>query len=203
MAILPVIDDLCKAFDRRGVAAVHSSSPPLIGFVPTHPLNSLLRDNAPFQEAVCSYAKKHRIKHVVLAAHWQAYDKEQLREGVAATLEAYKGSGIKLWFMLDVPNQPWNPPRVLANSVGKEIDPETLGLSIEVHRKIYKDLEPVFNQVIGSEGALLDPTPHFLNEHHGICRCAKDGRSLYWNGDHLSTWGAKQLLPLFEPLFKP
>ena len=47
---------------------------------------------------------------------------------------------------------------------------------------------------------ILDPLPYLCWD--GRCHGAKDGRSLYYDDDHLSEFGNKLLMPMFAPVFK-
>jgi peptidoglycan/LPS O-acetylase OafA/YrhL len=46
---------------------------------------------------------------------------------------------------------------------------------------------------------LLDPLPYLCEQ--GTCRGLKDGRPLYFDDDHLSTWGSSFLVPMFAKVF--
>jgi SGNH domain (fused to AT3 domains) len=47
---------------------------------------------------------------------------------------------------------------------------------------------------------ILDPLPYLCWD--GRCQGAKDGRSLYYDDDHLSEWGNKLLVPMFAEVFQ-
>ncbi|WP_454776538.1 SGNH hydrolase domain-containing protein [Janthinobacterium tructae] len=46
---------------------------------------------------------------------------------------------------------------------------------------------------------ILDPLPYLC--HDGRCYASKDGRPLYFDDDHLSEYGNKLLIPLFQQVF--
>ena len=47
---------------------------------------------------------------------------------------------------------------------------------------------------------VLDPTPYLCDEHQ--CDGSRDGRPLYYDVHHLSEFGNRALVPLFESLFE-
>lgn len=46
---------------------------------------------------------------------------------------------------------------------------------------------------------ILDPTPYFCD--NSKCYADKKGIPLYYDDDHLSVYGADQLIPLFKTIF--
>jgi hypothetical protein len=46
---------------------------------------------------------------------------------------------------------------------------------------------------------ILNPLPYLCDEQY--CYGSKNGRPLYYDGDHLSEYGNKFLVPMFEQVF--
>ena len=50
-------------------------------------------------------------------------------------------------------------------------------------------------------GAIVaDPSNYLCND--GICSGVKNGRPLYYDGDHMSEFGNKELTPMFKKAFE-
>jgi peptidoglycan/LPS O-acetylase OafA/YrhL len=208
MAVLPVLDVLCREHSVRGVAATHSATAPLLGFF-SEGKYALGEDSMPFNDAVAAFIRREHVSDVLLAAVWSAYiensDADEatnsFRRCMIATVRDLKNSGARIWLLKDVPRQTWDPPRVLCFTVLRGGDPEAIGVPLAEHRKLSQQQDLLFNGVAASGAAVLDPTPFFVNRAN-LCRVAEGGHALYWDMQHLTVHGAMLLRPLFEPIFE-
>ena len=207
MAAMPVFDTLCKEHAVRGVAATHSSTPPLVGYQSKN--SNLKNDSIPYNNAVVEYIRGKRVRDVVLLASWGGYvtrDKtpQLLHRGLLDTVAALKDTGVRIWIMRDVPIQPWNVPKALATTVwhGRG-NPEQLGLPLDEYRAEFQRQDPIFEGIAtqGPGVTILDPSSLFFGPNQR-CRVAEDGKSLYSDSGHLTGTGAMNLRPLFKPLFE-
>ena len=206
MAILPIIDILCKESNIRGVAATHSSTVPLIDYISYGDSSCLNEESGIFQDVIYNYVKSKHIPYVIFAAHWTDYAKRvptsKIREGVLKTVEAYKKIGVRIYFLKPVPQPPWNVPRFLFDAALQGVDSEKFCFPVnEQHNKDESLMGIMFNGVAKPGVEMLDPAPCFLNSNH-FFRVARNGKALYWDHSHLSTAGAMELRPLFEPIIQ-
>lgn len=106
----------------------------------------------------------------------------------------------KLFITTPVPEYTIEIPKVLAHrAILSKPDP------IEQPRANYDNRSALSNkaQMIAVQkcGAqLLDVTPTFCDSEK--CIATKNGKPLYFDDDHLSVYGADQLIPLFKTIFK-
>jgi hypothetical protein len=159
MAALPVIDFLCEEHAVRGIAATHSSTAPLVGYKSQA---SNLKDGCiPFNDAVMTFIRRNHVSDVVLVASWGGYvtrdqTTQLLRRGLLDTIDALKGTGVRIWIMRDVPIQPWNVPKVLASTVWHERGkPEQLGLSLAEYRAEFQRQDPIFEGIATAPGITI------------------------------------------------
>ncbi|MBB5030472.1 acyltransferase family protein [Prosthecobacter vanneervenii] len=204
MALLPVIDELCKEKGVQGFAAVHYQTPPLLSYVPAGPYS--LKDKTPlFGAAVLDFVRSKKIPRVVLTASWNYYfeadNSGRIRQALLDTVTSLKNVGASVWVMEDVPNQPFDVPRRLAAEVMfYRGDVNLIGLPLATHRADSIQQHEVLQSLAPQHYTLLDPVGIFLNPQ-GFCRVAADGRALYTDSSHISTQGARFLRPLVKSIF--
>jgi peptidoglycan/LPS O-acetylase OafA/YrhL len=205
MAVLPAIESLCAKHGVRAVAATHSSTPPLLGWVGG---SSLGESIGLYNQAIVDYLRQHQIKNVLLVAYWNSLltvnkaTPETIHSRLRETVEALKQTGAHIWIMKQVPEQRWNIPRKAAMAALQNRDPAELGLSVAEHERTNEIHAAIFAGLASTNVTLLDPSTVFLDESSpGMLRATRNGRALYRDRTHLSTYGARFLAPLFEPIF--
>ena len=201
MAVMPVLDLLCKEHRIRGVAATHSATTPLLGYRSTKS-NFNKDDNLAYNNAVREFILKNHIPNVVIVARWDNDEIPPLRSGIIATINALNGSGTRIWIMREVPIQHWDVPNALATTVWHGGDPEKIGLPLAEYQKEFKRQNPIFEGLAAKYAGItvLDPT-YFLVSSNNLCRVVEGGKPLYCDNSHLTATGAMLLRPLFEPIF--
>lgn len=204
--MMPALDSLCREHSRRGMAATHSQTAPLIGY-DSQGIWSLKNDSIPFNNAVLEYVRSRHVPEVLIVARWDYYietDKgaDRLRVGLVDTINALQKAGAKIWIMRQVPKYPWNVPKALATAVLHGQNPEELGLSLAQYRTECERQDAIFGELARQFPGLtiLDPTALFATSS-GRCKVAAGGRALYFDSDHVNNAGAMILRPLFEPMF--
>jgi hypothetical protein len=204
MAVMPVLDVLCREHAIRGVGAMHSGTAPLVGYE-SQSTFGLREDCIAFNDAVVEFIRNKRVNNVILVASWSLYQTYGgtggLRRGLLETISALKGSGVRIWIMKSVPQHRWNVPRALAYTVFFGGDPEELGLPLADHREVCRREDQIFEGVSTPSIVVLDPTDLYVSPTD-LCRVAEGGKALYWDDNHLTTHGAMVLRPLFEPIFE-
>lgn len=205
MATLPVLDLMCRERTIRGVAAVHASHIPFVGYE-SRSEYSLKNDGIPFNDATIEFIRQNHVHDVLLIAHWNVYveidrETDRLRHGLLATIDALKNSNVRIWIMKPVPAHRWDVPSALASAIIFGRDIESLGRPLVEHRDEMRPTEPVFAGISSPNVVFFDPTDLFTTPA-GRCRVAADGNALYRDDHHLSTHGAMRLRPMFEPIFE-
>jgi len=200
MAVLPVLDVLCKEHSIRGVAATHSSTAPLVGYE-SNSEYSLGEDSVAYSNAIVEFIRRMKIRKVILVARWRGYDEDGLKRGILSTLASLEQTEAKYWIMKPVPEYPWSVPKALAAAAQFGRNPEAIGLRLVDHTKASGSLDPIFIEAEGLGFGILDPIDVFYDSTQGHCRVAEDGFSLYSDTHHLTALGAMLLRPMFEPIF--
>jgi peptidoglycan/LPS O-acetylase OafA/YrhL len=203
MAVMPVIDSLCKEYSVRGVAATHSATAPLLGYQSS---KSDLQDKGiHYNKAVVNFIRNQRVRNVIIVANWGVYtigNKESisLSRGLSDTLDTLQATGAKIWIMRQVPKQPWDVPDALASTVWRGQNTGDLGLPLKEHLQEFQRQSPIFEGISTQYPGvtILDATDLLVTTD--LCRVWKDGNALYCDDNHLTTAGAMLLRPLFEPI---
>lgn len=200
LVVSPVLDDLCRRFSRRGMVAFHPGTAPVLGYRSTAAF-SLREDSAAFNDAILAFITRNQVKHVILAARWPIYPAaDGFKTQLLATVRALLDSGAKVYVLKDVPKQDFDVPRFVAFTVMHHGDPEKLGITPETHQQRGRAFDPTFAQLRQMGATVLDPAEYFRNRH-GLYGVVWNDRSLYFDGNHLSSNGSMILAPLFEPIF--
>lgn len=104
-----------------------------------------------------------------------------------------------LYLVQTIPTAAFDPPRELAlNETFKGRGNERSFIPMDAYTKIRQPIEIISRLNKGDDNiSLLDPISSLCDTTR--CHISKDGKSLYYNGGHISTFGADQLKPLFYP----
>lgn len=98
-----------------------------------------------------------------------------------------------------IPEMPVNVPNSLGRALvqGRKYE---IGVSLGEYFKRNRFIWDAQDAAVASCGVkILDPLPYLCPS--GECMGAKDGRPLYYDDDHLSEFGASQLMPMFDGVF--
>ena len=204
MAVMPVLNALCKEYSVRGVGATHSATAPLVGFA-SNSKYSLNEDSIAYNNAIVQFIQKKHISHLIIVASWNAYDDgtDLVRRDLITTIDTFKNSGTRIWIMRTVPDQPLNVPKALAATAFYGGNPEELGPTLSEHlsESNSRRQDSIFEGLNAPGITVLDPTKLFVNQI-GRCRVAEGGEALYRDHHHITVHGAMMLRPLFEPAFE-
>jgi hypothetical protein len=120
---------------------------------------------------------------------------------LAQTIDAFRAVGARVWIVEQVPTQPKEVPAWLAAVAKHGGDPTLLGRTAAEHRTRQRFVAGTFRNVAdGRSVRLVDPADVLCAS--GRCLTSRDGRSLYIDYRHLSTFGAMQLHDFFRPMFQ-
>lgn len=200
MAVTPVLDELCRRFSVRGIEATHSATAPVLGYISRG--TSALNDDSPaFAAAVLKFISKRHVKHVILAAYWDAYPASHgFTMTLPSTVSAIMGLGSQVFVMKDVPVPGFDVPRLAALTALHHGDVEQLGIPRANYKVSNFELDSTFEQIKRMGATVLDPASYFLN-HQDVYSVVHNGQLLYFDEQHLSVEGAELLSPLFLPIF--
>lgn len=128
----------------------------------------------------------------------QDYTNEML-ENYVNTVCKFSGDR-KLFITTPVPEYTIEIPKVLAHRaiLSKPEPIEQTRASYDKRSELSNKAQMIAAKKCGAQ--LLDVTPTFCNSEK--CITTKTGKPLYFDDDHLSIYGADQLIPLFKTIFK-
>lgn len=222
LTLASVLDRLGKEHGVRVILAAEAGIAPVPGTYPT----GRGPESLAITETVLRTLDHHPDAGILFVAKWTMYlqgrnDGEYdrlLREKRGATpdpdsaravfrdrfhelLSALDDSGRDLWVMRSVPFQSRSVPETLAQLASRGRDLNTFARPLEEHAAKEAPTNAAIDAATSDTSAqVLDPHS-MLADSSGLASMARDGKSLYRDRDHLSDFGAEQLIPLLEPLF--
>ena len=211
--------------DRHQLAlAVNHSCVPVRTLDHVHRPTHCRQDN----DRVYARALQSDVQAVVLSSIWTTYFRERLydfktgpnvcawqgdecrpfadtRSGLAylerqlgSDLEDLMHAGKRVFIVAPVPVQRMHVPQYLARVLWEGRTPGLL-LRREVHEAAQAQMVAALRRIADRVGAtLLDPTPLLCSEQ--ICPYQVNGTSIYRDNNHLTTAGARRLVPMFAPV---
>ncbi|MDC3224695.1 acyltransferase [Mariniblastus sp.] len=204
MAALPAADTFLENHQLRGFAALHTSTPPTVGF--SHVEGKGIQDDKDlYDEGILKFISQQKIPHVMLIACWRAYagSSSRFENALTETVNRITKTGAQPWIILEPPKNSFNVPRILGQPLLSDkyvselirSNQEASGIS-GVNPQLAKRIEELGGIVVNPLGAFRDKTT-------GIYNVKLDNKSLYYDKGHLSTAGANLvILPLLEQACK-
>ena len=200
MALAPALDELCRRYSVRVVEATHSATAPVLGY--SNQGQGLQADSQTFSKSVVEFIAQKHIKVVLLGASWASYGPPDLiRDRLSETIRTVMASGAAVYLVKDVPQPGFNVPRLAAATLLRHGDLGQLRVPAGDYAAMFQRYEPIFDHLSRLGANILDGSKYFLNPN-GFYDVIRNGQALYCDGNHLTVAGAKQLVPLFEPLFR-
>lgn len=90
------------------------------------------------------------------------------------------------------------PQTLIRNQLFHQIDTD-IGITLQEYHQRHKEIRSINQEFVQACGAkVLDPVPYLCDEK--MCWGSVDGRSLYYDDDHLSEYGNRQLVALFSQI---
>ncbi|MDB6058016.1 MAG: oatA 4, partial [Verrucomicrobiales bacterium] len=197
-SIIPVIDDLCKKYGMHGIEAVRSSTFPSVNF---REPNSDGDEAAKFNTAVFDYICAKKIPNVILAGRWIGYVASEARRlSFNSTIDQLRQRGCNVYVMKDVPAEKFDVPRAAAVFALRGLEINPFCISQLEHEEATRLFEPWYRELEQHGATVLDPARFFVE--NGRCIVLRAGHLLYADSHHLTIDGARELAPLFEPVFQ-
>ncbi|HEV8070238.1 MAG TPA: acyltransferase family protein [Planctomycetaceae bacterium] len=212
-ATVAAIENLSEKCGGRCIVAAHDATYPLLNCISTNYV-SLKDRSVAFNRSVVDFVRERRVKNVLLVAAWEEFPRNvladdgtdgvalqaQFRRQLSETVVALQQAGAKVWIMQQVPDQVVDVPKALARAMIFGYDPKSVGVPLLEHWKRGIPERAVIEEMADHGAVVLEPCK-FLADKAGLCRAELNGRALYSDHYHLSTYGARRLMPLFRPIF--
>lgn len=157
------------------------------------------RLNAYLEGDQLSKLEKPVIYSEVSFPQYNNFHKEMLTKNFVKTVcEITKTNPV--FITTPIPEYYSNIPKTLAHQSMFSNNLE-LSIPLNIHQTRSKWSNKAINLAKNKCGAqILDVTPYFCDNQK--CKATKDGQPFYYDDDHLSLYGADQLIPLFKTIFK-
>ena len=225
-ALAPAFKRLADETGAAGWLATEPGCAPLLGVeTVTHNVSGCDK----FNENVISAIERFHVRTVYLVARWEldllgrtdfensegvggfflsdsnskevstAESGKVLERGLNRTLSRLASDGHKVVLVLDVPNTAMFTPAFLAKSAsrGMDLGPQVI-LDVRANGGRLDSADDFLKHISAQWNATtIDPKLSLCSG--GGCLIAKNGRSLYTDDNHLTTFGALQLVDLIRP----
>jgi hypothetical protein len=162
------------------------------------------QEDACFNAAVMEYVRSGPIRAVVLVGYWQHYgekDGAKLADAILNTVDGLLAAGVSVYFMMDVPAFSFEVPRTLVRYSQNELDLSQLGMTATDYAAMNRFQTSILPKLRERGVHILDPLPILQARTKSSTILPFDsGGSFYSDKNHLSTYGALALKPLFVPV---
>lgn len=192
MAVLPGLDEACRASSLSGLAVTRSSTPPLYCDL-TH--NSGLRGQElrSFCAAFRQRIALEKPEQILLVASWWNYQREPgFAEGLAETVRFCAADGRRCYLMGMVPDVARKVPRALAFGAWRGGHAWDIRVPLAEQSERNRHLQAMLT---GLAVTYIDPLPYFEGEQ-GLVAVEKDGFANYRDEGHLSVDASRMFAPL-------
>lgn len=212
LSAMPAYAVLAHAHAARLYLAFKAFCPPLLG--PSAPRYQPLTGRgtqalwcANFNSAVLQAIERLDPQIVILDARW--IDAElpagvtDIASGIVATMQHVAAAGRSVCVVLGVPAFAYSPPYALTMARLRNIDEGFLRLSRAAALAQFHNMEPTVRAFARAHAsvAVADPKDALCPKDN--CLYAVDGRSLYYDSNHLSPYGARYVAGALESCFRP
>ena len=200
MAAAPAFDQYLRNVKLAGRQATASATAPILGaywknqFTDRHSVIS-------FNDAVFDYIVQNRIPNVVLAGYWEYYTDDKgtmpFEQSLLTTIRRLVQCGTQPFLLLQVPHQPFSPPKALAMAAMFGVDLEPLLSRPSNWNGLRGTGNEVLNTIQVAGCKILNPRLSFIDSTGDHFIIERDGVSLYRDAHHLSAAGARAVLTPF------
>lgn len=196
MSLLPGLDAAAKQLGFRVLQATHSSTPPLLGFVPAA---GFRRQAVDFNAGVMTSIQNLKPDLVILAAWWPgAAQEESFEAALQKTLRELQQAGSSVVIIRDVASLPYDVAHGHAMRLfhGESVSPLTVALT--EHRAKNAVADQIMQRRAESFASvrIVDPAPWFLDAQ-GKWQSEADNEIFYADAAHLTISGSLRLMPMF------
>jgi len=209
MAVMPVIDAVCKDMGVTAKGATHSATAPVLDWfhvLSKHGLGAAAPEyNASVVEFLSKADFSGRPVRLVIAARWSYYlsdakSRESFSLAMEKTIGDLASKGIEIFILGEVPGFGFNPPRALGVASLTRTSVDHLVSSVAMCQERDRSQKELFDRLKVFNVKIIDPIPYFANSG-GVIRPADEQGSLWADPHHLSSYGSLRLKPAFEAAF--
>jgi len=204
MAVLPVLDSVCKELNLGAVVAKSSSTAPVVGWASKYLRqgDETIAYNQAVLNAVKKLAKDGTLKTIILAARWSGYSNGQdaeFNKALKNTIAQLTTYGCNIVILREVPNFGFEPPKALAlaRMQGKELD--SFSVTLQDYEERFAPHSQNLNLLTRENLEVINPGIIFANPE-GLIFPFDDGGVLYRDSHHLSKRGSMKLKEEFLKL---
>jgi peptidoglycan/LPS O-acetylase OafA/YrhL len=198
-AVMPAVEAALTDAGLAAYCATQSATLPLFVSADLEQASS----KASFMDLVRQFLEQDpNVTDVVFIGRWLKYPQDELLQRLQQTTLWCDEKSKTAWIVSQVPEPTGNVPRQLALATHWGLDAAYLS----INRTDYEQQARQF------KGALLQCTDRGsiqvvnLNDHffdtNGLSIVQSESRPLFWDDDHLSTFGATFAVPVFQGLTK-
>lgn len=208
-ALIPAFEIIANKNELAVYCAIHSATAPLLNFESKGPY-AVGKSSGAYNQSVFDWIKKNKVKHVVLAARWSGYfsaseteSSQEVSKALKRTVEDLTNIGSSTYLMMEVPNHNASVPKAVIKRelYGTDIRPVIADFSD--YEQTNKQLLRLIPELQKEHFHLIDPMEEFYDKNTKLFQIEREGIPLYRDSHHLSTAGAKLLVPKLEKfLFK-
>ncbi len=190
--LLPMLSKQADKTYQQGFLASQGACPPI--------LNLGNKKCSEFTQAIFKLIKRNNIRNIILVGRWGLYiHKRGFSENLTKTLNLLKNRNI--WVMETVPDHIINVPLTIAKEMMRGNKFETLALPTIKYKEHRSYLRKTFLQNTDVKFQFIEMID-ILCGARKHCLMTANGRSLYFDNDHLSTHGAHYIASAFTPIFE-
>jgi peptidoglycan/LPS O-acetylase OafA/YrhL len=221
-SMLPAMERFSVENGYKGAYVGYNGCPPLINVIPLR-TDQTEKNCFNLNARIIRYVIKNNIKNVVIVARWTYYStgsysstdfsylgteqssnksKEKsfkvFKDGMLSTIQKFSDANVKVFLLLQVPQQKKSSESLYVKALKFGINNDSLEF-VSVDRKVNAELQAKVNSFLYSLAKdfdnliLIDPQKTFCNTNKCIVGNAES--SYYFDGNHLSAYGALMLAP--------
>lgn len=202
MAVLPALDQFCRANGLAGRAITHSSTLPVFMGEPAHDSHDVYGDE------ILRYVRANHIPNIFLSAFWygSVVDNSQnsgqsrdaalntLQTNLLRTVNELVLAGSKPWILLQIPPQPHDVPKAMQRANYLGVSEERFCAKFDSRNGLAGEGDDFLRRLEAAGASLIDPRPAFLSADGSYYVMSINGVSLYRDSHHLSKRGAELTL---------
>ena len=138
---------------------------------------------------------------IIINSSWGSmYTDEEFRTALVNTMCSYTKTGRTVYINRPIPMMPVHVPNTMSRAMllGREAQP--IKISLDEYLAQNKRVLDAQDEAVKQCGVkILDPLPYLCT--NGECFGSDNGVPLYYDSGHLSEYGNKRLVPMFESVF--
>jgi len=223
-AFMPGIDKVAKKYKKSGFSLVHTATPPLIGIDrPNHITDTYDVNRVKLTNDIYSFIKKNPdIKTVILAGAWAVWSNDVnkwfdvnenipnnigseilIKEGLMRTIRKLISINRKVVIIAMVPELSSDLPRYyyLRTRFYDLYKNTEIGNDVEYYNRRNKVIKEIISELNDNPSVSFIHPEKMLFDKKGNGLSSIDGRLLYRDKHHLSTYGSLYITPELEKIF--